>query len=150
MKENPKDGYTLIEMLIYIVITVAALNLICVTYNKTVSVLKFISLRCDDLQGLDLMLRDIKRDITSASGAEITAADATFTISGEKKAVYNFADGKLTRNGAPYYPGLETFTIAQREPDLVQIDIRLKQRGRKAGTLVSTLIYMRNIHEAAR
>jgi hypothetical protein len=149
MNLHSKGGISLLHALLYAAVTVIVLNMTCVMYVKSLSLMRFISGRCEDLQGLDLILRDVKRDVAGASGAEVAQGKLVLRMPGNRTVSYDFAEGTLSRNGVAYHPNLEAFTTSRVGTDLVGIHIQLPSRGRRTGPVVSTVILMRNVHETA-
>ncbi len=147
MNLRSRAGITIVEMLLYAAVAAVVLNMTCVIYGKSLAMMKLISRRCEDLQGLDLVLRDIKRDGAAASAAEITPGKLTLRMPGNRTQTYTFSKGILSRNGVRYFPELGNFRTTRTAPDLLQVRILLPDRMGNRGRIVSTTICMRNAHE---
>jgi len=147
MNLRSNTGLSLLHLLLAIAIFVVVMNLVGAVYCQSIMLVRFIDRRCEDLQGLDLILRDIKRDAAGASGAENVRGTLTFSMPGDRKVTYVFARGTLSRNGVGYHAALESFDSGRRAPDLAEVHIRLRTRGRRPGPVISTVILMRNAHE---
>lgn len=147
MSLRSRTGVTIVEMLLYAALAVVVLNMTCVIYGKSLAMMKAISRRCEVLQGLDLVLRDVKRDAAVASAAEITPGTLTLRMPDRTTRTYAFSGGILSRDGVRYFPELGDFRTTCTAPDLLQIHILLPERMGHGKPIVTTTICMRNVHE---
>ena len=142
-----RDGYSMLEMLTCALLVTIIMNFACITYFQTVTVLGTVHKRLDDLQCVELALTDLKADAARAVDASYTGSGAVFTFADGTRAAYEFSDGALARNGVAYYPTLQDFRAEKLPGRLVHVDLTLRRHGRMKNTIISAVIYARNLND---